>query len=172
MCMGMCNTLPLCYLCSVPEIILIIHDVRSAHNVGSMFRTADAAGVSKIYLTGYTPAPIDKFKRPQKEIAKTALGAEKIIPWESVAAVEDVITKLQHNGVLVVALEQAAQAIDYRALTSKKPIALIVGNEVDGIPNEVLALCDHIIHIPMHGTKESLNVSVAAGIALFHLRNV
>ncbi len=137
-----------------------------------MFRTADAAGVGKVYLTGYTPAPIDKFKRPQKEIAKTALGAEKNIPWESHASIDEVMTQLQQNGVLVVALEQAAQAIDYRTLTSKKPIALIVGNEVDGISQEILTLCDRVIHIPMHGTKESLNVSVAAGIALFQLRNV
>ncbi len=153
------------------EIILIIHNVRSAHNVGSMFRTADAAGVSKVYLTGYTPSPIDRFKRPQKEIAKTALGAELTMPWEVHAPIEEVIHALQKNGVFVVALEQDISAVDYRSLPHTEKVALIVGNEVEGIESETLALCDQIIHIPMHGTKESLNVSVAAGIALFQLRS-
>ncbi len=136
-----------------------------------MFRTADAAGVSKVYLTGYTPSPIDRFKRPQKEIAKTALGAELTMPWEVHASIDEVIHALQESGVCVVALEQNPAAIDFRTLQVTQKMALVVGNEVDGVDADTLALCDHIVHIPMYGTKESLNVSVAAGIALFQLRS-
>lgn len=135
-----------------------------------MFRTADAAGVGKVHLAGYTPAPLDKFKRPQREIAKTALGAEHIVPWEKHISIEKAIQTLRTDGFFIAALEQGEKAIDYRMLRGHQKVALIVGNEVEGIEHEVLTHSDQVVHIPMHGKKESLNVSVAAGIALFHIR--
>jgi len=159
---------------------LILHNIRSNHNVGSIFRTADAVGVEKIYFCGYTPAPIDRFGRSVKEIKKTALGAEKNIPWEQVSDIQLIIEKLKKENFEVVALEQAKNSIDYKTYKPKKDFALIVGNEVGGVPDDVLKLCDKIIEIPMRGKltrnrhhgdghKESLNVSVATGVALFRL---
>lgn len=137
-----------------------------------MFRTADAAGVTKIYCIGYTPTPFDRFKRPQKDIAKTALGAEQTVLWEHHDHIEDVIQTLKHDGVMIVALEQTKNAINYRALPQEiKKVALVVGNEVGGISEATLSLCDYHIEIPMCGEKESLNVSVATGIALYALRD-
>lgn len=153
------------------QVYLIAHDVRSTHNVGSFFRTADAAGVAKIYLTGYTPTPVDRFKRPRKDVAKTALGAEKTVLWESVASIAELIESLKKEGVRVVALEQDPRAQHYRRYQTHEKVALIVGNEVEGVPEDVRALCDDIIEIPMNGSKESLNVAVAAGVALFALRD-
>lgn len=147
---------------------LILHNIRSAENVGSMFRTADAFGVKKIFLTGYTPAPIDRFKRPVSKITKTALGAEKTVSWEK-CDIAEIVSKLKKDGTRIVALEQSARSVplfSYKVLSS---CALMVGNEVDGIEKEVLALCDDIVEIPMQGEKESLNVAVAAGVALYAL---
>lgn len=149
------------------EIAVLLHNIRSAHNVGSIFRTADAAGVSKIYLTGHTPAPLDRFGRVQKEIAKTALGAEKYIPWEHHAAPVRLLAKLKKEGWHIVGVEQSAQSVDYRKFRAKQPTLFIFGNEVNGIPKSTLNICERIVEIPMHGKKESLNVSVAAGIILF-----
>ncbi len=150
-----------------PSVSLILPDLRSAHNVGSIFRTAEAAGVTKIYLTGYTPAPFDEFGRVNKEIAKTALGAEQILPWEKDNDIFAVIKKLKAEGCLIVALEQAKNSVDYKNLKPAEKMAVIVGNEVSGIAEEVLTLCDRVAVIPMKGQKESLNVAVAAGVALF-----
>ena len=141
------------------KIYLILHNVRSLYNVGSIFRTADAAGVSKIFLTGYTPEPAPK----------TALGAEKFVPWEKVANIQCLTNKLKKEKVKIIALEQAKDAVDYHRFKSKYPLALILGNEVRGLSKSLLKKCDKIIQIPMRGKKESLNVSVAAGIALFSL---
>lgn len=149
--------------------ILILENIRSAQNVGAMFRTADAVGVDVVYLVGYTPAPIDRFGRPQKEIAKSALGAEKKVSWKQAASVRDLIRELQQRGVQVIALEQCAQAADYKTVVPSENAALIVGNEIDGVSPDALELADVCIDIPMHGSKESLNVSVATGIALFRL---
>lgn len=157
--------------CVKRKRVLVAHNIRSAHNVGSFFRTADAAGVAKIYLTGYTPAPVDRFKRPRKDVAKTALGAEKTVPWESVVDITELIENLKRAGVRVVALEQDLRAQHYRRYQTHEKAALIVGNEVEGVPEGVRALCDDIIEIPMNGSKESLNVAVAAGVALFALRD-
>jgi 23S rRNA (guanosine2251-2'-O)-methyltransferase len=160
---------------SKSAFVLILPDIRSAINVGSMFRTADGAGVSKVYLTGYTPRPTDKFDRIQKDIAKSALGAENIVPWEYKKSLLLLIANLKKQGFNIIALEQDPRAIDYRTVCSvlKKQqaqnIAMIVGPEVTGLARTVLAKCDIIIEIPMHGQKESLNVSVAAGIALFEI---
>ncbi|TSC54705.1 MAG: tRNA/rRNA methyltransferase SpoU [Parcubacteria group bacterium LiPW_30] len=137
-----------------------------------MFRTADASGVTKIFLTGYTPRPVDRFNRPVKEILKTALGAEKNIPWEHNPNTLEVIKGLKNKKVEVIALEQSPKALDYKKVKEGKDIALIVGNEVLGLPKEILAVADIIAEIPMKGGKESLNVSVALGVALFRILDI
>lgn len=150
-------------------VFLILHNIRSIHNVGSIFRTADAAGVTKVYLTGYTPAPIDRFGRTRKDFAKVSLGAEQSVPWEARKDIFALLRALKAKGVQVIALEQDERAVLYRAVKVKTPAALIVGNETGGIPKRILRLCDSIAEIPMRGAKESFNVAVAAGIVLFHL---
>ena len=152
------------------EIYLILHNIRSLHNVGSIFRTADAAGAGKIYLTGYTPSPLDIFGKSKKEIAKTALGAEKFIPWEKHRNITTLIKKLNYRGeTSIVGVEQDKKAINYKKFRPKYPLALIFGNEVRGLSKQILKKCAQIIEIPMLGKKESLNVTVAAGIILFEL---
>ena len=150
------------------ETAVLLHNVRSAHNVGSIFRTADAAGVSRVYLTGYTPLPVDRFGRVQKEIAKTALGAEQSVAWEYHKTPAGLVRELKKRGWRVVGVEQDPSAKDYRALSASKPTVFAFGNEVHGLSHALRKQCDALIEIPMHGTKESLNVSVAAGIILFH----
>ena len=156
---------------ALTDISVILHNIRSAQNVGSIFRTSDAAGVSRVYLAGYTPTPVDRFKRKNPKIAKAALGAEDSIPWEARADIFELINELKGEGVMVVAVEQHSNSVPYTEWHPPTSVALILGNEVDGVPEDVLAACDAIIEIPMSGSKESLNVSVAAGIALFHARD-
>ena len=151
------------------EIRVLLHNIRSAHNVGAMFRTAEAIGVSQIYLSGYSPTPIDKWKRPVKEIAKTALGAELLIPWEYNSSPEFFINKTKTEGFSVIGLEQDVSAIDYKLFHPSKSVLLLVGNEVEGVSEELRAMCDTLIEIPMHGKKESLNVSSAFAVALFRM---
>jgi len=151
------------------SVSLLLHDIRSAHNVGSIFRTADAAGVTRIHLSGTTPTPIDRFGRKRKDVAKVALGAEDSVPWDAVDEPSALIACLRASGHEIVALEQAQKAIDFRSFVPTKPVLLIVGNEVEGVSPELLSLADTIIEIPQHGKKESLNVSVACGIALYQV---
>lgn len=170
---------------NMKKVYLILHDIRSVHNVGSIFRTADCAGVEKIYLTGYTPAPTDRFGRKRKDIAKVSLGAEENIAWESIKDVQKLIVKLKKDPpsqgfgargkIQIIALEQSKKSIDYKKSGPKiknNSFALIVGNEVGGLSPKVLNLADLIVEIPLKGKKESLNVSVATGIALFRLLNI
>ncbi len=152
------------------SIAVLLHNVRSAHNVGAIFRTADASGASSVFLTGYTPTPRDRFGRAHKEIGKTALGAETSLSWEHALTPAGTIKRLRVEGWRIVGVEQDTHARDYRALTIRKPTLFIFGNEVRGLPRSVRAQCDELVEIPMHGTKESLNVSVAAGIILFSIR--
>lgn len=154
------------------EIAVLLHDIRSTHNVGSIFRTSDALGVTKIYLSGYTPTPTDKFGRARKDIAKVSLGAEKSIPWEYVDSPEDLIRKLKKSGSEIVAVEQSEKSVDYKKVKIKKPVLFVVGNEVEGMNEKMLSLCDVVAEIPMEGEKESLNVSVAYGIALSRMLNL
>ncbi|MBU0597340.1 TrmH family RNA methyltransferase [Patescibacteria group bacterium] len=140
---------------------LILPDIRSCHNVGAMFRTADAFGVDMIYLVGYTPAP------PKVQIDKVSLGAEKWVPFKQVKDLKILVKGLKKAGVQIIALEKSEESIDIAKCKFKKPVALIVGNEVDGIEGKILELCDSVVHVPMYGRKESLNVSVAAGIAMY-----
>ena len=147
---------------------VLLHNVRSAHNVGSIFRTADAAGVTKIFLSGYTPAPLDRFKRANKEIAKTALGAERFLTWEYVPSPAALMKKMQGEGRQVVGVEQDARSRDYRGFRCTASTLFVFGNEVRGLSKPLRDRCDSLIEIPMRGKKESLNVSVAAGIILFN----
>ena len=151
------------------EITLILHNIRSSENVGSLFRTADAAGVSRVVLSGYTPGPLDRFGRANAKLAKAALGAEKCVAYEQVEDLHACIKKLKEAGVAVLALEQDPRSVPYDTDTPKTPVALIVGNEVEGVAKDVLDLADAILEIPMRGKKESLNVAVAGGIALYQL---
>ena len=147
---------------------LILENIRSAYNVGAIFRTADGAGVSKIFLVGYTPAPIDRFGRPQSEIHKTSLGASAVIEWEKSDDITEVITALQADDVQVVAVEQTADAVQLQNFTVPETVAYILGNEIDGVSVEACQLSDVVLEIPMLGSKESLNVSVAAGVVMYH----
>jgi tRNA G18 (ribose-2'-O)-methylase SpoU len=149
--------------------ILILENIRSAQNVGAMLRTADAVGIDKVFLVGYTPSPVDRFGRPQKDVAKSALGAETRIAWESVPVIEPLLEALHADGFQLLALEQASQAIDYNSVVPASRAALLVGNEVDGVSAAALAQADVVLELPMRGMKESLNVSVATGIALYRL---
>lgn len=146
---------------------MLLHNIRSGHNVGSIFRTADAAGVKHIYLSGYSPTPVDRFGRPHKEIGKTALGGELSVKWEYAISPVPVITRLKKAGWQIVGIEQDARAIEYRTFTVEQPTLFVLGNEVNGISKGLRDRCDVLVEIPMHGKKESLNVSVAAGIVLF-----
>ncbi len=149
------------------EKIVVLHNVRSAHNVGSIFRTSDAAGVARIILTGYTPIPIDRFGRPQKDIAKTALGAQDVIPWEYKTTANAAMRELRTRGYRVIGVELDDRAIDFREYRCTVPTAFVFGNEVRGLSPALRNACDELIEIPMRGMKESLNVSVAAGVILF-----
>src|SRR3989344_4142637 len=149
------------------ENIIIIHNIRSVENVGAMFRTADAAGVNKIYLTGYTPAPLDRFGRKRRDLVKSALGAEEFVSWEQKKSIFPLLAKLKREKYLIIAIEQDEKSIDYKKVRLKQKNVFIVGAEVSGIPKNILQKCDVIAEIPMRGKKESLNVSVALGIVLF-----
>lgn len=137
--------------------------------MGAIFRTADAVGVNNIYLTGYTPTPLDRFGRVRSDLHKVALGSEKMVVWEARENIFELIEELKKNSYEIVALEQSPNSVDYKSFKPKKDLTLIVGNEIEGVPKDVLELCDKIIEILMRGKKESLNVSVAAGIALFRI---
>ncbi len=154
---------------NIPQKSLILYNIRSNENVGSLFRTADAIGVDKIYLVGYTPTPIDRFGRPVGAIAKTALGAEKNISWEKVDSIDTLLDYLREQQVQVIAIEQSARSVDYKNVTVQFPVACMLGNEVEGIEEEILKKVSVVAEIPMRGKKESLNVSVAGGVALFRL---
>jgi tRNA G18 (ribose-2'-O)-methylase SpoU len=150
------------------NVFLILDNVRSTYNVGAIFRTADAAGVSGVYLCGYTPAPLDRFGRPVSAIAKTALGAETHLPWESHKDPDKLRTLLWKQGVSTVVLEQTVNAQDiYTFSTPETDTAYVVGNEVAGVTSQWLGFGVSEVYIPMRGKKESLNVAVATGIMLY-----
>ena len=189
-------------------IYLVLHNIRSAYNVCSIFRTADGAGVSKIFLCGYTPTPrlnksatrppldprlfaarrsflvgaLARLESPREfssgrvadllesdKVAKTALGAEKYVPWEQCRQTWRLLAKLKKDGVSIVALEQSEKSVDFYKFKPEFPLVLVLGNEVGGLSQEILKYVDKIIEIPMRGKKESLNVSVAAGVALYEI---
>lgn len=144
--------------------------------MGSIFRTADAAGVEKLYLCGITPTPLDRFGVVRQQVGKVSLGAEKSVPWEKVASTSRLINKLKNppagGGYKIFALEQSKKSIPYNkigVIPRDNRVALLVGHEVKGVPAAILKKADKILEIPMRGKKESLNVSVAFGIAVFKL---
>lgn len=166
------------------EIFLVLDNIRSRENVGSIFRTADAAGVSKIYLCGITPRPntmgtmyfdmVPMVDGGHSKISKTALGAETWVPWEYHAQTWQVLRKLkvEIGKLKVVGLEQTKTSQNIFKFKLEFPLALVLGNEVKGISSKILEYCDKKISIPMYGKKESLNVSVAAGVALYTIKNL
>ena len=165
----------------MPDVILIAHNIRSTHNIGALFRTAEGLGVQKILLSGYSPHPLlggsnnsqKEYRLPhiaQKlhaQIHKTALDAESIVPFEYYETID--FTTLRQDGYVVVGLEQTPESILLPDFTAPEKIALVLGEEVEGIPGEILKECELCVEIPMRGTKESFNVSVAAGMALYAL---
>jgi len=156
---------------STKNIVLVLDNIRSVHNVGAIFRTADAVGISKIYLCGTTPTPIDRFGRKRSDLHKSALGAEEYLEWEYVESTLDLVKKLKEDGLKIIALEQDESSIDYKEVKVSENTAIILGTEVTGLDKEILDLCDIIAEIPMEGKKESLNVSVATGVFLFRIFN-
>lgn len=153
----------------IKNIHVLLHDIRSAHNVGSIFRTADAIGVSKIILSGYSPCPLDRFGRPVAEIAKTALGSELAVSWSYENDPLAVMSIHKHEGYTIIGLEQDEAALDYKQYLATDKILFLVGSEVSGLSKDMRERCDVLIEIPMKGKKESLNVAVAFGVAMFRL---
>ncbi|MBI1957288.1 MAG: TrmH family RNA methyltransferase [Candidatus Niyogibacteria bacterium] len=153
-------------------MIAILADIRSSHNTGSLFRTADAAGVEKLYLAGVTSGPKDRYGRPNEKLLKVALGAEKAVAWEHIRSAARLVDILKKDGFDIWALEQARSAtslFDARPKNFSK-LALVVGNEIKGLSRALLKRADRVVYVPMYGKKESLNVAVAFGIAVYQFR--
>ena len=154
------------------ETRLLLDNIRSVHNVGSLFRTAETLGISKIYCIGTTPTPLDRFNNKRKDFAKVSLGAEDLINWEYVEDIKSaqiLIKKLKKEGFEIISLEQSKDSVDYKEVKVNKKSLMILGNEVEGVSTDLLKASDVIAEIPMKGKKESLNVSVASGIFLYRL---
>ena len=152
-------------------MVVLLHNIRSSHNVGSIFRTADAAGVEKIYLCGITPGPKDKYGRVNQKLAKVALRAEKNIAYEHRKSAKALISQLKKQGHKILALEQHKKSVNlfgFKKIKNQK-YALVLGEETKGLPIGILKKADKILEIPQKGKKESLNVSVAFGVAAFCL---
>lgn len=145
-------------------VAVVLENIRSLWNVGSIFRTADAAGAGELWLCGITGRP------PREEISKTALGAEEVVPWREAASALEAVRRLRENGRFVVALERAPGSVPLAGADIRFPCALLLGSEVAGLSAEAIAAADIVCHLPMHGVKSSLNVAVAAGVALYELR--
>jgi tRNA G18 (ribose-2'-O)-methylase SpoU len=160
------------------SLVLIAHNVRSTHNVGSLLRTAEGLGVIKVYLTGYTPYPLAEddarlphiAQRVHQQIHKTALDAENSVPWEHADDIHKIIETLKTEGFIITAVEQTKTAISLPDFEPPQKIALIVGREIEGVEPEVLEKVDSALEIPMFGKKESFNVVQAAAMALYHCR--
>ena len=151
------------------ECILVLDNLRSVENAASIFRTADGFGVAKIVLVGTTPAPVDRFGRARTDFAKVSLGSEKSVEWSYEKEIAKPLVELKKEGYKLVVLEQRPDSKRLRDLLAPEQFVLVVGSEVDGVSKEALELADEIVEIPMMGMKESLNVSVAAGVAMYHL---
>ena len=148
-------------------VYVVLNSIRSNYNVGAIFRTSDGAMIEKLYLCGYTPCP------PKKEVMKTALGSTESVKWEYVKDAKSVIHEMKNKGIKVVALELTNESFPYHQIKQHDfPICLIVGNEITGVSQELLDLCDAAIEIPQYGIKQSLNVAVAYGIAIFEMRKI
>jgi tRNA G18 (ribose-2'-O)-methylase SpoU len=154
--------------------VVVLDNLRSVYNVGSIFRTANAVGIDKIYLCGTTPTPLDKKGLRRKDFAKVALGAEDIVAWEYVENAIDCVNKLKNESYYVISLEQDNNSVDYKeaSIKDKENVAFVIGSEVDGINHEIIKVSDVVAEIPMLGTKESLNVTIAFGIAVYRILGV
>ena len=151
---------------SLPRLpfVVVLNNIRSLYNVGSIFRTADGVGVEKIFICGITGHP------PSKGIAKTALGAEKSVSWEYREDIGPLLKELKKDRYQIVLLEQAEHSRPYEEFEPRSPVCLVVGNEIEGAGESVLPLCDEALEIEMSGSKNSLNVAVAFGVAAYHIR--
>jgi len=148
-------------------VTVIVDNVRSLYNIGSIFRTSDGVLLEKLILTGFTPVP------PRKEIEKTALGATQSVPWVYIKDPADAVTKLKQEGYKVCCLEITDKVIPYYAVQPGDfPLCLVIGNEINGVSQAAIALCDAALEIPQFGIKQSLNVAVAYGIAIFELNRI
>ena len=148
-------------------LTVVVDNVRSLYNVGSIFRTSDGAMIQELILTGYTPTP------PRKEIEKTALGATKSVPWSYIKDPLEAVSTLARRGLKTCCLEITDRSVPYHAvLPTDFPLCLVIGNEITGISREVVAQCDQALEIPMYGLKHSLNVAVAYGVAVFELARI
>ena len=155
-------------------VYVVLNSIRSNYNVGSIFRTSDGAMIEKLYLCGYTPYP-PKEGSPsgKKEILKTALGSTQSVEWEYVKDPREIILTLKDKGIKICALELTSTSKPYYKIDSKDfPICLLIGNEITGVSQELLDLCDYSVEIPQYGIKQSLNVAVAYGVAVFELRKI
>lgn len=146
-------------------LMVVLNDIRSLHNVGSIFRTCDGVGVQKLWLCGITGYP------PSQQLAQTALGAERQVPWEYREDVVTLLKELKADGYQIVLLEQMAESLSYDAFIPKIPVCLVVGNEIEGVDSKIIPHCDTAIEIEMAGLKNSLNVSVAFGVVAYHFRS-
>lgn len=148
-------------------VYVILNSIRSSYNVGSILRTSDGVMIEKLFLCGYTPTP------EKKEVIKTALGSQNSVKWEYIKDPKEVIYSLKSKGIKICALELTDTSISYYQVTKPDfPLCLIVGNEISGVSQELIDLCDFSIEIPQFGIKQSLNVAVAYGIAVFDLRRI
>ena len=154
-------------------MIVVLHNIRSLYNVGSIFRTADAVAAEKIYLCGITPKPVDEFGKPRSQLIKVSLGAEKYVPWEKVKLTTRLIDRLKKDGYKILSVEQNKNSTQYYKLPKSyilnSKFCLVLGSEVNGLSQSILKKSDKILEIPMFGKKESLNVSVAFGIVAYYL---
>lgn len=148
-------------------VYVILNSIRSSYNVGAIFRTSDGAMIKKLFLCGYTPTP------EKKEVLKTALGSQNSVDWEYVKDAKEIVLKLKSEGVKICALELTENSFPYYEIKNDSfPLALIIGNEISGVQQELLDLCDFSIEIPQYGIKQSLNVAVAYGISIFDMRRI
>lgn len=154
--------------------VAVLDNIRSVYNVGSIFRTCNAVGIERIILCGITPTPLDKKGRRRSDFAKVALGSEDRVQWDYAETTEEALRKLKEEGFYIIAIEQDDGSTDYKSISieNKEDVAFVIGAEVDGMDRCTLSLCDKIAEIPMLGTKESLNVTIAFGIAVYRLLGI
>ena len=146
---------------------VILNSIRSSYNVGSIFRTSDGAMIEKLFLCGYSPTP------NKKEVLKTALGSQESVDWEYIEDPKDAVLQLKKEGYKICALELTDESFPHYSVPAANfPLAMLIGNEISGVSQELLDLCDFTIEIPQYGIKQSLNVAVAYGIAIFELRKI
>lgn len=148
---------------------LVIHNIRSAHNVGAMLRTAEAIGIDDVVISGFSAGPIDRFGRENPKVTKAAVGAHNLVSWTQAPDILEYLQEQQKLGRTIVSVEQDSRSVDYKAYQPTGDMVIIMGNEVTGVDQEILDLSDIILELPMTGEKESLNVTTSCGIILYRL---